>query len=75
MPGIDVPAQVGRRPSSPFFLLILGAAWVACAVVALVGLHTGWRLVPTIGFAGIGLYFLRGAAVTLIRREGPGAGD
>jgi hypothetical protein len=73
--GVDEPAQVGRRPSNPAFLLLLGVVWVVCAVVAATGLHTSWRLIPTIGFAGIGLYFLRGGAVTLIRRGDPKAGD
>jgi hypothetical protein len=61
--------QVGKRPSNPGFLALLAAVWIACGVVALVGLHASWKLVPGIVFIGIGLLFLRGAAATVARRE------
>jgi hypothetical protein len=62
--------QIGRRPSSPGFLLLLAAVWIGCGVVALVRLTATWKLVPGIVFIGIGLLFLRGAAATVVRREG-----
>jgi hypothetical protein len=47
--------QPGRRPTSPAFLLLLALTWIAAGVVDIV-------------FVGIGLLFLRGAAVTVVRR-------
>jgi hypothetical protein len=43
--------------------------WIACGIVALVGLSASWKLVPGIVFIGIGLLFLRGAATTAARRS------
>jgi hypothetical protein len=60
---------VGKRPSNPMFLSLVGVMWVAAGVVALFGLHAGWRFVPAIVFAGIGLYFVRSASATVLRRE------
>ena len=66
-----MPGQVGRRPSSPAFLLLIGLVWVGCGVVALVRLKADWKLVPGIVFLGIGVFFLRGAATTAVRRVDP----
>jgi hypothetical protein len=63
-----VPDQVGRRPSNPGFLALLGVVWIACGIVALVRLTAGWKVVPGIFFIGVGLFFLRGAAATIVRR-------
>jgi uncharacterized membrane protein HdeD (DUF308 family) len=63
------PAQVGRRPSNPGFLALVGVVWIACGVYALARLHAAWTLVPGIVFIGIGLLFVRGAAATVVRRE------
>jgi len=62
------PAQPGKRPSRPGFLLILAAVWIACGVYAIVALDASWKLIPGIFFIGVGILFLRGAAVTLLRR-------
>jgi hypothetical protein len=43
--------------------------WIACGVIAIVSLSAGWRFVPGIAFIGIGLFFLRGASATVLRRE------
>lgn len=61
------PGQVGRRPSNPAFLALLGLVWIACGAVALLELHASWKLIPGIVFIGIGLFFLRGAATTVER--------
>ena len=64
-----MPDQVGRRPSSPTFLALLGVVWVLCGVMALVKLTVGWRLVPGVFFIGVGLFYIRGAAATVFRRN------
>jgi hypothetical protein len=43
--------------------------WVTVGVIALFGLHAGWRFVPAIVFVGIGLYYVRAASATVLRRE------
>jgi len=60
--------QPGKRPSNPAFLLILALVWIACGVYAIVALDASWKLIPGIFFIGVGILFLRGVAVTLIRR-------
>ena len=64
----DRPVQPGKRPSNPAFLLILALVWIACGVYAIVALDASWKLIPGIFFIGVGILFLRGVAVTLIRR-------
>jgi hypothetical protein len=64
-----VPGRVGRRPSPPGFLIAIGAAWIICGVIELVALQASWRFVPGIFFIGVGIFFLRGAATTVMRRE------
>ena len=61
--------MVGRRPSSPGFLLLVGAVWIACGLVALFALSATWKLIPAVCFIGIGLFFIRGAAATVVRRD------
>ena len=61
--------QVGRRPSQPGFLLLVGVVWIGCGIYALAGLTAGWKLIPGIVFIGIGLLFIRGAAQTVLRRS------
>ncbi len=57
-------------------LATIGLSWIVCGIIAFVGLHVGWRLIPSIVFAGIGVLFLRGAAVGAQRQgalgDGPG---
>jgi hypothetical protein len=65
----DEPVQVGRRPSSAGFLLLVAVMWVAVGIIVLFTLHTSWKLVPGIVFIGIGLLFFRGFGSTVIRRE------
>jgi hypothetical protein len=65
------PPVVGKRPSRPGFLAVLGLLWVAAAIFALFALHTGWKLIPVICFAGVGFLYLRGAAGSYLRRPGP----
>jgi hypothetical protein len=67
----DTPVQVGRRPSSPGFLLLVSLMWVGCGIIAIVSLSAAWRFVPGIAFIGIGLFFLRGASATVVRRDRP----
>jgi hypothetical protein len=61
--------QVGRRPSSPGFLMVVGLMWVASGVVALTSLTASWKIIPGVVFIGIGLFFIRGAATSVVRRE------
>ena len=66
----DTPGQVGRRPSSPLFLLIVGVGWVACGIVAFVALTASWKLVPAIFFVGVGALWIRGAVTAAARQSG-----
>jgi len=63
------PPQVGRRPSSPVYLAVVGALWVGVGIIEIVTLKAGWRIAVGIVFMGIGLFFIRGAAMTVIRRD------
>jgi len=65
------PPVVGKRPSKPSFLAVIAILWFAAAVVALLGIHRGWRLIPVVCFAGVGLFYLRGAAASYLRRSRP----
>jgi hypothetical protein len=65
----DGPGQVGRRPSSLGFLLLVSVMWLAVGIVVLVGVSASWHIVPGIVAIGIGLFFLRGAAASLVRRD------
>jgi hypothetical protein len=60
---------VGKRPSSPANLLVLGVAWIACGVLAFVVLKAGWKIIPGVVMIGIGLLFLRGAFTSIARQE------
>src|SRR3981189_3259947 len=53
---------VGKRAPRPGVLAVPALLWFAAAIVAFFGLHTGWRLIPVICFAGVGILYLRGAA-------------
>jgi hypothetical protein len=64
--------QPGRRPPNPGLLLVVALMWITAGVWALVALTAGWKLVPGIVFIGIGLLYLRGAAVTVARRADRG---
>jgi hypothetical protein len=61
--------QVGKRPSNPGFLVLVGIVWIAAGIYELLKLKASWKLVPGIFFIGVGLLFLRGAAQTVLRRE------
>ena len=61
--------QVGRRPSSPRFLLAVALAWIACGIAAFFLFSASWRIVVGAVFIGIGLYWLRGALATVARHE------
>ena len=62
------PGQVGKRPSRPGFLATIGVMWIVAGGIELFALDASWRLVPAVVFIGIGLFFLRGAATTVVRR-------
>jgi hypothetical protein len=65
----DERVQVGRRPSSAGFLLLVSVMWVAVGIIVLFTLHSTWKLIPGIVFIGIGLMFFRGFGSTVIRRQ------
>jgi len=50
-------------------LAATGIAWIVCGVVALTTLTATWKFIPAIFFIGVGLLWMRGAAVTLARHE------
>ena len=64
-----MPDQVGRRPSNPSFLALIGVVWIACGIIALVKLSAGWKIIPGIVFIGFGVFFLRGALVAMARHD------
>ncbi len=63
------PVTIGRRPSSPGFLVVVAIMWLAVGIILFLTLSTGWRLIPAIVAFGIGLLFLRGSVSTVLRRE------
>ena len=63
------PGQVGRRPSRPGVLGLIGIMWIVVGVVELFVLDASWRFVPAIVCVGIGLFFLRGAFVSVLRQD------
>jgi hypothetical protein len=65
------PPVVGKRPSNPTFLAVVGLVWIAAAVGAALLIHRVWWPVPVICFAGVGFFYLRGAAGAYARRAGP----
>lgn len=65
----DRPVQPGKRPSNPAFLALLALVWIAAGVYAIVGLSASWKYIPGVFFIGVGILFLRGAAVAVRRRE------
>jgi hypothetical protein len=67
------PKQVGKRPSSPGLLAIVGVMWIVAGVVVFALLTATWKLVPGVVFIGIGLFYIRGAILTMARRGGPEA--
>jgi hypothetical protein len=71
----DEPVQIGRRPSSPGFLALVGFMWAGVGVIVLLTMSWSWKLVPAIVAFGIGFLFLRGAARTVIRRDERQSGD
>jgi hypothetical protein len=66
---LDAASQIGRRPSSPGFLVLVSLMWIAVGIIAIISLHAAWRFVPGIVFIGVGLLFLRGAGSTVMRRD------
>jgi hypothetical protein len=66
---------VGKHPSSPWLLAIVGLAWLAAAAFALLRLHASWKLIPVMVFAGIGVLYLRGAAASYLRRRPSAPGE
>ena len=66
---VPEPVQVGRRPSRPSFLLAVAVAWLVVGVVILTTFSAGWRFIPGVFAIGIGLFFVRAAAATVVRRE------
>jgi len=61
--------QVGRRPSNPTFLAVIGLAWIICGIAAFFIFKQSWRIVVGVVFIGVGLYWLRGAFATITRHE------
>jgi hypothetical protein len=49
--------------------MVVGLAWIAAAVYAVFALTASWKLVPVIVFIGVGLFFIRGAAASYVRRD------
>jgi hypothetical protein len=69
-PAADKPVgQVGKRPSNPTFLAVVGLAWIICGIAAFFVFKESWRIVVGVVFIGVGLYWLRGALATIARHE------
>jgi hypothetical protein len=65
----DEPVQVGRKPSSAGFLLLVSVMWVSVGIIVLLTFHASWKLIPGVFSIGVGLLFFRGFGSTVIRRE------
>jgi hypothetical protein len=50
-------------------LAAVSIAWLAAGVIELTMLEASWRFVPGIVFLGLGLLYLRAAALTVLRRS------
>ncbi len=61
--------QVGKRPSNPTFLAVVGLAWIICGIAAFFVFKESWRIVVGVVFIGIGLYWMRGSFATIARHE------
>jgi uncharacterized membrane protein HdeD (DUF308 family) len=61
--------QVGKRPSKPGFLAVVGVAWIICGIAAFFIFKPTWRIAVGVVFIGVGLYWLRGAFATVTRHE------
>jgi len=48
---------------------MVGVLWIVAGLIELFALDATWRIVPAIVFVGIGAFFLRGAAITVTRRD------
>jgi hypothetical protein len=53
-------------------LFLVGVTWIVCGVVAFLALTASWKIVVSIVFIGIGLFWLRGAVTAVARREAHG---
>ncbi|MCL5052930.1 hypothetical protein [Ferrimicrobium acidiphilum] len=60
--------SVGRRNTSPAFLMGLSLIWILAAAVCGLYLHTSWRLIPIVVAFGIGALYLRSATGAYLRR-------
>jgi len=67
--GPDETPQVGRRPSSPGLLFGIAGMWIAVGIFLWVSLSASWKLIPAAVAVGIGLFFLRGAFLTVQRHD------
>ena len=65
----DDTAQVGRRPSPTWFLAVIAVLWLGAAAVVALKVDAAWKIVPAVVFAGVGLFYLRAAMQTVVRRE------
>ena len=61
--------QVGRRPPNIVVVLLTGVMWVAVGVIMLLGLTTGWKWAVGLFSIGVGVLFLRGFVVAVLRRD------
>jgi hypothetical protein len=65
----DDPVQIGRKPSSAGFLLLVSLMWIGVGIIVLTTFHASWKLIPGIFSIGVGLLFFRGFGSTVLRRQ------
>jgi hypothetical protein len=65
----DDPVQIGRKPSSAGFLLLVSVMWIGVGIIVLFTFHASWKLIPGIFSIGVGLLFFRGFGSTVLRRQ------
>ena len=56
-----------RRPANPVLLMLVGLIWAVCGIYVLFSVTATWKVIPAILFLGIGMFFIRIAAVTYTR--------
>jgi hypothetical protein len=61
--------QVGRRPSPPLVPLLSGTMWIIVGIAMFVVLTAGWRFIVGGVCIGVGLLFVRGGLVAIVRRS------
>jgi hypothetical protein len=48
---------------------MIAVLWLAACVIVMLKVDAAWKLVPAVVFGGVGIFYLRAALQTVVRRE------